>query len=347
MSRLHTAVGLLSICAVASALHAGISPWSRLVSAQQPPTGQPPPRMLQTSESLEMTGGIPGLHYGASILSGAPCLEAKIAAMSEHDTHAIDLYHDQLIQSTQYTGQRCKGLLRLALEVAYLAHNGQLRKSGEAYITHPVAVAAILAESRLDIETVVSGLLHDTVEDTELTFEDVHRLFGGDVRRIVEGETKVSKLPKMVRTELEAERLSSGNLARTRNAVVQTTALNKQDEQVENLRSMFVAMAEDWRIVVVKLADRLHNMRTLEFMPPHKRISIARETLEIFAPLAHRLGVRALPLDLRTTSTLFLSLSSRAVSAPSCWLDSSCPFRTTLRSWATVSSRLHAAPPPP
>ena len=172
--------------------------------------------------------------------------------------------------------------LRLALGVAYLAHLGQRRRSGDSFITHPCAVASILADSRLDLASVVSGLLHDTVEDTSLTFEAVERLFGEDVRRIVEGETKVSKLPKMVRSEL-ARPVSQQDMIKSPSS--------KQDEQAENLRSMFVAMAEDWRIVVVKLADRLHNMRTLQYMPVHKRIAIARETLEIFAPLAHRLGM--------------------------------------------------------
>ena len=155
---------------------------------------------------------------------------------------------------------------------------GQRRKSGEQFVTHPVQVAIILAGFRLDADSVISGLLHDTVEDTVLTFPDLEILFGKAVRRIVEGETKVSKLPKVVRSRLRPEQEAG-----QRNT--------KKDEQAENLRSMFVAMADDWRIVVVKLADRLHNMRTLQFMPDHKRMAIAQETLEIFAPLAHRLGM--------------------------------------------------------
>ena len=145
------------------------------------------------------------------------------------------------------------------------AHSGQKRRSGEPYIIHPVAVAEILAELHLDPETLAAGLLHDTVEDSGVTFEELEEKFGPTVRMLVEGETKVSKLPKM-----------AGSI---------------EDEQAENLRQMFVAMTEDVRVIVIKLADRLHNMRTLEFMPAHKRTRIARETLEIFAPLANRLGM--------------------------------------------------------
>ena len=137
----------------------------------------------------------------------------------------------------------------------------------------------ILAKTQMDKATLCAGLLHDTVEDTALTFDEVQSLFGPTVRKIVEGETKVSKLPKMVRAQIDEP------------AEVELDMRTKAEEQVENLRSMFIAMAEDWRIVVVKLADRLHNMRTLQYMPVEKRVRIARETLEIFAPLAHRLGM--------------------------------------------------------
>ena len=153
----------------------------------------------------------------------------------------------------------------------------------------------ILARSRMDEASVISGLLHDVVEDTPVCFEEIDKLFGPTVRAIVEGETKVSKLPKMVRSEIETSMTDVDYANSLRSKAPEKDApappVDKADEQAENLRSMFVAMAEDWRIVVVKLADRLHNMRTLEHMPPAKRVSIARETLEIFAPLAHRLGM--------------------------------------------------------
>ncbi len=179
-----------------------------------------------------------------------------------------------------YLPEAERPLVRRALEFAYNAHAGQTRKSGEPYITHPVAVAEILAELRMDAETLAAGLLHDTVEDTAVTFEEIEATFGPSVRRIVEGETKVSKLPKM------AEKL--------------------EDEQAENLRQMFIAMTEDVRIVIVKLADRLHNMRTLRFMPPEKQKRIAKETLEIFAPLAHRLGIGHIKTELEDLAFFYL-----------------------------------------
>mmetsp|Transcript_11204 Transcript_11204/g.38902 ORF Transcript_11204/g.38902 Transcript_11204/m.38902 type:complete len:650 (+) Transcript_11204:529-2478(+) len=152
----------------------------------------------------------------------------------------------------------------------------------------------------MDTDTLIAGLLHDTVEDTLLQFEDVERAFGQVVRKIVEGETKVSKLPKFARDErlewIKAQNVEGADYA----------AALREDEQLENMRSMFIAMAEDWRIVVVKLADRLHNMRTLSHMPPAKRASVSRETLEIFAPLAHRLGMWQYKTELEETAFMNL-----------------------------------------
>jgi GTP pyrophosphokinase len=165
-----------------------------------------------------------------------------------------------------------------AFEVADGAHAGDVRRSGEPYITHPVAVAILLAEMHLDRDAIISGLLHDTVEDTSLTFEEIERSFGVAVRRIVEGETKISKLA--VRAY--------------------------EDEQAENLRQMLLAMVSDVRIILVKLADRLHNMRTLAAMPPAKQQRIARETLEIFAPLAHRLGINHIKNELEDLAFSYL-----------------------------------------
>ncbi|AFZ69249.1 RelA/SpoT family protein [Deinococcus peraridilitoris] len=167
-----------------------------------------------------------------------------------------------------------------AYHFAERAHDGVLRKSGEPYITHPVTVAQILADLGMDTDGVIAGLLHDTVEDTDVTFEQVEQDFGVVVRRIVEGETKVSKLTKM-----------SSNL---------------HDEQSENLRQMLIAMTGDIRVIIVKLADRLHNMRTLASMPAHKQQRIARETLEIFAPLAHRLGIGQIKWELEDLSFKYL-----------------------------------------
>jgi len=179
---------------------------------------------------------------------------------------------------------------RARIESAYAfardAHAGVARKSGEPYITHPVAVAYILAELGMDSDSVIAGLLHDTVEDTTVTLEDVEKRFGTDVRRIVEGETKVSKLAKVAKAQDPDRTLS--------------------DEQSENMRKLLIAMTSDIRIIIVKLADRLHNMRTLGSMSPVKQQRIARETMEIFAPLAHRLGIGQVKWELEDLSFRYL-----------------------------------------
>lgn len=159
-------------------------------------------------------------------------------------------------------------LIRRAYDVALAAHNGQSRASGESYIVHPLAVAGILAELRLDPATIAAALLHDVVEDTTYTIEMLREQFGDEVAELVDGVTKLEQIDQLSR--------SHGNLP---------------DEKAESLRKMFLAMVDDVRVVLIKLADRLHNMRTLGALPEHKRKRIARETLEIFAPLANRLGI--------------------------------------------------------
>ncbi len=159
-------------------------------------------------------------------------------------------------------------LLRRAYAFAAKAHQGQKRKSGEPYIQHPVAVAAILAELGMDAETLAAALLHDVVEDTGVTLEDVRREFGHNVAALVDGVTKLRMVTALPRTDALRDR-----------------------EKAESLRKMFLAMINDVRVVIIKLADRLHNMRTLEALPPEKQKTIAQETLEIFAPLANRLGI--------------------------------------------------------
>ncbi len=168
-----------------------------------------------------------------------------------------------------------------AYRFANIAHQGMNRKSGEAYITHPVAVAQILAGLKLDADTIVAGLLHDTVEDTPVSFDEIEEKFGASVRRIVEGETKVSKLSRMAKEHME-------------------------DEQAENLRQLLVAMTSDVRIIIAKLADRLHNMRTLGSMSDEQKRRIANETLEIYAPLAHRLGIGSLKWELEDLAFQYL-----------------------------------------
>mmetsp|Transcript_99585 Transcript_99585/g.287467 ORF Transcript_99585/g.287467 Transcript_99585/m.287467 type:complete len:1056 (+) Transcript_99585:222-3389(+) len=201
--------------------------------------------------------------------------------MSNYDLEQVDQYWDGLLPAVSYLGTERVSKIYDALRVAYRAHRGQMRKSGEPFIIHPVEVSALLAGLKMDAETVMAGLLHDTVEDTDLTFELVEEMFGPVVRSIVEGETKVSKLPKLAFSEYA-------------------------DEQAENLRQMFVAMTDDYRIIIVKLADRLHNMRTLRHMKPEKQIKISRETLDIFAPLAHRMGIWQFKSELEDTAFMYL-----------------------------------------
>jgi GTP pyrophosphokinase len=209
---------------------------------------------------------------------------------------AIEGYWKELHPLLPHLGADDTKKVELALRVAYCAHDGQMRKSGEPYIIHPIAVAGLLAQIKMDTDTIISGLLHDTVEDTELTFLQVELLFGPTVRRIVEGETKVSKLP----------RIALGNTASGIATPGNSDPNPYLDEQAENLRQMFIAMSEDYRIIVVKLADRLHNMRTLAHMSPEKQQEKSRETLEIFAPLAHRLGIWQFKSELEELAFMYL-----------------------------------------
>src|SRR5215471_18922238 len=154
-------------------------------------------------------------------------------------------------------------IIRKAWEFCLEHHKGQLRASGEPYVLHPLEVALVLAEMKLDSTAIAAGLLHDAVEDTPVTTADITAKFGEQVAHIVEGVTKIDKIQ----------------------------FANKEDRQAENVRKMLLAMVSDVRVVLIKLADRLHNMRTLEHLPPDKQQVIARETLDIYAPLAHRLGM--------------------------------------------------------
>ncbi len=163
-------------------------------------------------------------------------------------------------------------------EVAHRAHDGQMRASGDEYIEHPLAVAAILADLEMDRQTVAAALLHDVVEDTLVTSEEVAAQFGDEIARLVDGVTKLTRIPYQ----------------------------SKEDAQVENLRKMFMAMAKDIRVIIIKLADRLHNMRTLSPLPRAKQQSIARETLDIYAPIAHRLGIWKIKWDMEDLCLRYL-----------------------------------------
>lgn len=174
-----------------------------------------------------------------------------------------------------------------AYRFAEQAHAGQMRVSGEPYITHCLAVAAILAELRVPSVIIIAGLLHDTVEDTDVTLEDVRREFGDEVAGLVDGVTKLTNLPRVSRGEHMAEALEEEAVAASESSM----RSRRRDLRNETLRKTFIAMGDDIRVVLIKLADRLHNMRTLSAMPEHKRMVIAQETLDIFAPLANRLGI--------------------------------------------------------
>ncbi len=170
-------------------------------------------------------------------------------------------------------------LIEKAYRTATDAHKDQLRKSGEPYIIHPLSTATILADLEMDKETIVAGLLHDVVEDTIMTKEDLEREFGSDVAELVDGVTKLSKLKYHG---------------------------NRVEFQADNLRKMFLAMAKDIRVIIIKLADRLHNMRTLQFQSPEKQQEIARETLDIYSPIAQRLGISRIKVELDDLSLKYL-----------------------------------------
>lgn len=169
-------------------------------------------------------------------------------------------------------------LIQKAYVFAAAAHAGQTRLSGEPYLSHPLAVADTLADMGFDEPTVAAGLLHDTVEDTSVTIDDIAENFGDEVADIVDGVTKISKI----------------------------VFENKEEAQAENIRKMILAMSHDMRVIMVKLADRLHNMRTLDFQKAYKQKRIAQETMDIYAPLANRLGLYNIMRDLEDLSFKYL-----------------------------------------
>jgi GTP pyrophosphokinase len=183
-------------------------------------------------------------------------------------------------------------LIQRAYRVAEEAHREQKRHSGEPYINHCLAVASILSDLRVPPEVVGAGLLHDTVEDTAITLHDIRRDFGETIAILVDGVTKLTNLPRVSRDDQHAEKSNGSNGAELSDPAPEDSLLGRKRDLVsETLRKTFLAMGEDVRVVIIKLADRLHNMRTLGFMPESKRKRIAKETLDIFAPLANRLGI--------------------------------------------------------
>jgi GTP pyrophosphokinase len=197
-------------------------------------------------------------------------------------------YPDQLeevIRRAQaYNPQADPTMIRRAYDYSARMHAEQKRKSGEPYVIHPLSVALIITQFRLDQPSVITGLLHDVVEDTGASLEEVRSLFGAEVAQLVDGLTKVSKI----------------------------TFLSREEKQAENFRKMIIAMAHDIRVVLIKLADRLHNMRTLDHLNPQRREEIARETLEIYAPIAHRLGIYWLKSELEDFSLRYLNPAAYA-----------------------------------
>ena len=204
--------------------------------------------------------------------------DASVKAMKDFTSPEI-LYQELINSVRKYHPSDDISMIERAYQVAKTAHEGQLRKSGEPYIIHPLCVAIILADLELDKETIVAGILHDAVEDTIMTTEEITEQFGAEVALLVDGVTKLGQL---------------------------SYSADKVEVQAENLRKMFLAMAKDIRVILIKLADRLHNMRTLQYMPPHKQQEKARETMDIYAPIAMRLGISKIKVELDDLSLKYL-----------------------------------------
>ena len=204
--------------------------------------------------------------------------EKEIKRMA--DFTSPEILYDELISSVKkYHPSADISMIEKAYTIARDAHEGQVRKSGEPYIIHPLCVAIILADLELDKETIVAGILHDVVEDTVMSNEEIRNEFSAEVELLVDGVTKLGQL---------------------------SYSHDKVDEQAENLRKMFLAMAKDIRVILIKLADRLHNMRTLQYMKPEKQKEKARETMDIYAPLAQRLGISKVKIELDDLSLKYL-----------------------------------------
>ncbi|MCM1158024.1 MAG: bifunctional (p)ppGpp synthetase/guanosine-3',5'-bis(diphosphate) 3'-pyrophosphohydrolase [Bacteroidales bacterium] len=190
-----------------------------------------------------------------------------------------ELYQTLIEKVLEYHPNTDITMIEKAYAIANKAHEGQLRKSGEPYIMHPLCVAIILAELELDKETIVAGILHDVIEDTVMTNEEIEKEFSAEILLLVDGVTKLTQL---------------------------NFSQDKLELQAENLRKMFLAMAKDIRVILIKLADRLHNLRTLQYQTPAKQIEKARETMDIYSPIAHRLGISKIKVELDDLSLQYL-----------------------------------------
>ena len=204
--------------------------------------------------------------------------DASVKTMEDFTSPSV-LYEELISSVRKYHPSTDISMIEKAYRIARDAHEGQVRKSGEPYIIHPLCVGIILADLELDKETIVAGLLHDVVEDTVMTTEEITREFGAEVALLVDGVTKLGQL---------------------------NYSADKVEVQAENLRKMFLAMAKDIRVILIKLADRLHNMRTLKYMPPHKQKEKASETMDIYAPIAQRLGISKVKIELDDLSLKYL-----------------------------------------
>ena len=204
--------------------------------------------------------------------------DASLKNMDDFTSPAV-LYQELINSVKKYHPSADISMIQKAYKIAHDAHEGQCRKSGEPYIIHPLCVAIILADLEMDKETIVAGLLHDVVEDTVMTSEEIVQEFSAEVALLVDGVTKLGQL---------------------------SYSSDKVEEQAENLRKMFLAMAKDIRVILIKLADRLHNMRTLKYMRPEKQKEKAQETMDIYAPIAQRLGISKIKVELDDLSLKYL-----------------------------------------
>ena len=237
--------------------------------------------MENVKDKAESMDELKELAAKASAMENKPVREKRDIDLSTPAdfTPPEDLYKELIKKILTYHPSTDISMIEKAYKVASKAHEGQLRKSGEPYIMHPLCVAIILAELELDKETIVAGILHDVVEDTVMTSEEIAAEFSEEVAFLVEGVTKLTQL-KMTTDKIEV--------------------------QAENLRKMFLSMAKDIRVILIKLADRLHNLRTLQYQSPAKQVEKARETMDIYAPIAHRLGISKIKIELEDLSLKYL-----------------------------------------